>query len=144
MLAAEQAYNEFPGTLPITGITLRNVSIKKTLVVPEDDYGVEIVLSMELDDGATAKSRGWATFSISSVVRDTEQWTGHCSGFAQVGVTALEQVSPIDTTMDGRAANVETWYKRFAEMGLQFGPSFQDYSDIRVDPIKNVASANWP
>ena len=142
MLAAEQAYNEFPGALTITGITLRNVSIKKTLVVPEDDHGIEIVLSMELEDGATAKSPGWATFSISSVIRDTEQhWTEHCSGLAKVEVAALEQVPPIETTMDGRAVDAETWYKRFAEMGLQIGPSFQGYSEIRADPIKNVASA---
>ena len=141
MLAAEQAYNEFPGALPITGITIRNVSIKKTLVIPEDDHGIEIVLSMELEDGATAKSPVWASFSISSVVRDTEQWTEHCSGLAKVEVDAFEQVSSIDTTMDGRVVDAETWYQRFAEMGLQFGPSFQGYSDIRADPIKNVASA---
>lgn len=141
MLAAEQAYNEFPGALPITGITLRNVSIKKTLVVPEDGHGIEIVLSMELEDGATAKSPGWANFSISSVVPDTEQWSEHCSGLAKVEVAAFEQVTPIDTTMDWRAVDAETWYKRFAQMGLQFGPSFQGYLDIRADPIKNVVSA---
>ena len=141
MLAAEQAYNDFPDALPITGITLRNVSIKKTLVVPEDDHGIEIVISMELEDGATAKSPGWATFTIASVVRDTEQWTEHCSGRSKVEVAAFEEVSPIDTTMDGRAVDAETWYKRFAEMGLKFGPSFQGYSDIYADPIKNIASA---
>ena len=45
----------------------------------------------------------------------------------------------MDATMDGRIVDTETWYKRFAEMGLQFGPPFQGYSDIRVDPVKNVA-----
>lgn len=39
----------------------------------------------------------------------------------------------------GRVVDAETWFKRFAEMGLQFGPSFQGYSDIRADPVKNVA-----
>ncbi|OCK76857.1 ketoacyl-synt-domain-containing protein [Lepidopterella palustris CBS 459.81] len=141
MLAAEHAYKDLPGALPVTGIALRNVSIKKTLVVPEDDHGIEIVLSMELGDGATAKSPGWATFSISSIVRDTEQWTEHCSGLAKVEVSTFQEVAPIDTTMDGRAVDAETRYKRFAEMGLQFGPSFQGYSKIRADPIKNVASA---
>ncbi len=143
MLAAEQAYHDFPGALPhaVTGITLRNVSIKKTLVVPEDDHGIEIVLSMEFEDGASAKAPGWATFSISSVVRNTEQWTEHCSGLAKVELAAFEPVTPIDTTMDGRAVDAETWYKRFAEMGLEFGPSFQGYSNIRADPVKNVASA---
>ena len=43
--------------------------------------------------------------------------------------------------MDERIVDAETWYKRFAEMGLQFGSSFQGCSDIRADPVKNVASA---
>jgi hypothetical protein len=42
--------------------------------------------------------------------------------------------------MDGRAVDPESWYKRFADMGLQFGPSFQTYSDIRADPTKNLVS----
>ncbi|PYI09473.1 hypothetical protein BO78DRAFT_415749 [Aspergillus sclerotiicarbonarius CBS 121057] len=142
MLAAEQAYTEFPDALPITGLTLRNVSIKKTLVVPEDDTGVEIVLSMELDDGATATSPGWASFSIASVVHDSEQWTEHCSGLVRIEVSAFDAPAPIDmTTMDGRAVDAQTWYTHFAEMGLHFGPSFQGYSDIRADPFHNVASA---
>ncbi|KAJ4296346.1 hypothetical protein N0V90_006391 [Kalmusia sp. IMI 367209] len=109
MLAAEQAYNDLPGALPVTGISLRNVSIKKTLVVPEDDHGIEIVLSMELEDGATAKSPGWATFSISSIVRDTEQWTEHCSSLTKVEVSAFQEIAPINTTMDGKAVDAETW-----------------------------------
>ncbi|GKZ25415.1 type I Iterative Polyketide synthase (PKS) [Aspergillus brasiliensis] len=142
MLAAEQAYAEFPDALPIVGLTLRNVSIKKTLVVPQDDKGIEIVLSMELEDGATATSPGWASFSIASVVHDTEQWTEHCSGLVKVEVTPFNAPAPIDTsTMDGRAVDAQAWYTRFADMGLQFGPSFQGYSDIWADPFSNVALA---
>ncbi|KEY70889.1 hypothetical protein S7711_00732 [Stachybotrys chartarum IBT 7711] len=141
MVAAQHAYAEFPDALPITGIILRNVSIKKTLVVPEDDQGIEIVLSMELEDGATAKNPGWARFSIASVVRDSDQWTEHCSGRSKVEVAAFDQAAPINTNMDGRAVDAQAWYKRFADMGLQFGPSFQGYSDIFADPIRNVASA---
>lgn len=142
MVAAEQAYSELPDALPIVGLLLRNVSIKKTLVVPEDDYGVELILSMEFDDGATAKQPGWASFSISSVVRDSQQWTEHCSGFAKVEVSHSYEAPRIETgDMDGRLVDAEDWYARFADMGLQFGPSFQGYSDIRADPHKNVASA---
>lgn len=141
MVAAEHAYNEFPDALPINGLTMRNVSIKKTLVVPEDDYGVEIVLSMELEDSATAMLPGWASFSIASVVRDSDQWTEHCSGQVKVEITPFEQAAPINTTMDGRAVDAQTWYSRFADMGLQFGLSFQGYSDIRADPAKNISTA---
>lgn len=142
MVAAEQAYAEFPDALPIAGLCLRNFSIKKTLVVPEDDYGVEIVLSMELEDSATAKSPGWATFSIASVVRDSQQWTEHCAGSIKIEVSSSHQAARIDTAdMDGRLVAAEAWYARFADMGLQFGPSFQGYSDILADPYKNIVSA---
>ncbi|KAI1854205.1 hypothetical protein JX266_001346 [Neoarthrinium moseri] len=142
MVAAEHSYLEFPDALPIVGFTLRNLSIKKTLVVPQDDYGVEIVMSMELDDSATAKTPGWSSFSVSSVVRDTDQWTEHCSGLVKVEVASFELPTLVDSTnMDGRAVNAQSWYTRFSNMGLHFGPSFQGYSDIRADPAINVASA---
>ncbi|RYP56895.1 hypothetical protein DL771_011537 [Monosporascus sp. 5C6A] len=142
MVAAEHWYREFPDALPITGFTLRNVSIKKTLVVPQDDHGIEIVLSMEFEDGASAKAPGWASFSIASVVRDSDQWTEHCSGHVKVEVAPFKTPPAIDTaSMDGRPVEACAWYSRFAELGLKFGPSFEGYSDINADPDKRVASA---
>ncbi|KAF4633197.1 hypothetical protein G7Y89_g4929 [Cudoniella acicularis] len=141
MVAAEASYREFPDALPITGYTLRNVSIKKTLIVPEDHHGIEIVLSMELEDTATAKSPGWASFSVSSVVRDSAQWTEHCTGHVRVEVSALDPAAPIDMAMDARPVDPQAWYSRFADLGLQFGPSFQGYSDLQADPAQNLASA---
>lgn len=142
MVAAEQAYQEFPDALPITGFTLRNISIKKTLIVPQDDQGIEIVLSMEFDDSTTAKAPSWGQFTIASVVRDTNQWTEHCSGSVKVEVSEFERPAPIDLTMDGRAVSAQAWYTRFADMGLSFGPSFQGYSNIRADPNKNLTTAS--
>lgn len=142
MVAAEHAYADYPDALPVAGVTLRNLSIKKTLVVPEDDHGVEIVLSMELEDGATARAPGWSGFSIASVVRDTDQWTEHCSGLVRVEVAPFDLPAPMETAaMDGRAVDAESWYTRFSDMGLHFGPSFQGYSEIRADPARNLASA---
>ncbi|KAK3357945.1 polyketide synthase [Lasiosphaeria hispida] len=143
MVAAEHAYADFPDALPITGLTLRNVSIKKALVVPEDDEGVEIVLSMELEDGATAKAPGWASFSIASLVRDSDQWTEHASGLVKVEVGGeLGPFAPIQTAgMDARAVDAQSWYTRFADMGLAFGPSFQGYYDMEADPVKRIAVA---
>ncbi|PHH91148.1 hypothetical protein CDD83_1525 [Cordyceps sp. RAO-2017] len=141
MVAAEQAYAELPDALSVVGFSLRNVSIKRTLVVPEDDNGIEIVLSLELEDEATAGSPRWAGFSIASVARDSDQWTEHCSGLVKVEVSDFQQAAPIDKAMDGRAVDAQRWHKRFVEMGMLFGPSFQGHADIRADPNKNIASA---
>ncbi|KAG4216880.1 hypothetical protein PC116_g34639, partial [Phytophthora cactorum] len=43
---ASRAYNEFPEPLPITGFSLRNVSISNALRIPDDDYGVEVLVSL--------------------------------------------------------------------------------------------------
>ncbi|RYP13322.1 hypothetical protein DL765_006912 [Monosporascus sp. GIB2] len=84
IVAASEAYYWFPEPLRITGYSLRNVAIKTALKIPEDDYGVDIILSMELVDTATAKLPTWSSFSVSSVVRDSNEWTEHCAGFVKV------------------------------------------------------------
>ena len=71
--AAVRIYNEFPEPLKIKGFSLRDVAIKEKLMIPEDDYGIEVLTSVELVDAATAKSPAWATFSISSVGRETNE-----------------------------------------------------------------------
>ena len=48
--AAARIYNEFPEPLKIKGFSLRDFTIKKSLMIPEDDYGIEVLTSMELVD----------------------------------------------------------------------------------------------
>ena len=109
--AAARIYNEFPEPLKIKGFSLRNVAIKKSLAIPEDDYGVEVLTSMELVDLATAKSPAWATFSISSVGRETNEWSEHSTGLVKVEVEDLEPdkmgVGGVNTP---RRANAQAWY----------------------------------
>ncbi|MCJ1431695.1 hypothetical protein MMC27_001050 [Xylographa pallens] len=141
MIAASQAYDEFEEPLQVTGYSLRNLAIKTALKIPEDDYGVEVMLSMDLVDTATAKSPAWASFSVSSVTRGSEQWTEHCAGLVKIEVSEPEEVDKISTVMDFRTLHARAWYKRFAEIGLGYGPAFQGLFEIRADPDKNVAMA---
>ena len=146
--AAARVYNEFPEPIKIKGFSLRDVAIKKSLMIPEDDYGVEVLTSMELVDAATAKSPAWATFSISSVGRETNEWTEHSTGLVKVevvdedvdvkqGVGQFDKVAPrAPHRVDARA-----WYKKFADVGLGYGPTFQPLSNIRTDPESSLAVA---
>lgn len=88
--AALRIYNEFPDPLKIKGFCLRDVAIKKSLVIPEDDYGIEILTSLELVDVATARSPAWATFSISSVGRETDEWPEHSTGRVKVEIEGTD------------------------------------------------------
>ncbi|KAK2764515.1 Type I Iterative PKS [Arachnomyces sp. PD_36] len=143
VIAASQSYNEFPEPLQITGFSLRNVAIKSAMKIPEDDYGIEIVLSMELADIATAKSPAWSSFSLSSVVRDSNEWTEHCTGLIKVEISKPEEVRNMNISIesDPRTVDAGAWYKKFAGIGLGYGPTFQALSEIRADPDQSFASA---
>lgn len=102
--AAAQVYQESPEPPQITGFSLRNVSIKSTLRIPEDDHGIEIVSSMELTNISTE----WSSFLVSSVVRDSYEWTEHCTGLIKVEINRHDEIAKIDTNMDARVVNVQT------------------------------------
>jgi acyl transferase domain-containing protein/NADPH:quinone reductase-like Zn-dependent oxidoreductase/SAM-dependent methyltransferase len=142
IVAAEQIYKEFTDAFPIQGYSLRNVNIKTALKIPEDQHGIEIVLSMELVDKATAKAPAWTAFSISSIARDSDNWTEHCTGLIKPDVsTSSFEIDKISTSAEARAINARLWYKKFAEIGLGYGPTFQGLSEIHADPVKNLATA---
>ena len=142
MTAASQIYEECTDAHHIEGYSLRNVDIKTALKIPEDHHGVEVMLSMELVDSATAKAPAWSTFSISSTVRDTNSWTEHCTGMVKLEVSTKPfELDKLGTTTELRHINARAWYKKFADVGLGYGPTFQGLSDIRADPDKSLASA---
>ena len=146
--AAARIYNEFPEPLKIKGFSLRDVAIKKSLMIPEDDYGVEVLTSMELVDAATAKSPAWTTFSISSVGRKTNEWTEHSTGLVKVEVVdedvdVEQDVGRLDKVAPSalRGVDARAWYKKFLDVGLGYGPAFQPLSNIRIDSASNLAVA---
>ena len=142
--AASRIYNEFPKSLAIKGFSLRDVAIKKSLMIPEDDYGMEVLTSMELVDVATAQSPAWATFSISSVGRETDEWTEHSTGRVKVEIEgADEDFGPHGMAPHApRDIDARAWYKKLLDVGLGYGPSFQPLSNIRSDPASNLAVAS--
>ena len=153
--AASRIYNEFPEPLKIKGFALRDVAIRKSLVIPEDGLGVEVLTSMELVDGATTESPAWATFSISSVGRETNKWSEHCTGRVKVevgfadeahedlGVGLEMKMGEVEEHLLSSPARVDVraWYRKFSEIGLGYGPTFQPLSNIRSDPASNLAVA---
>ncbi|KAK4173766.1 putative polyketide synthase [Triangularia setosa] len=141
--AATQAYRELPKAHEITGYSLRKVDIETVLRLPEDDRGVDIILSLELaDTEATVQSPNWSRFTVSSVARDSDEWTEHCKGLVKVEISEKPAVTgKMDTVMDARFPDTRAWYEKFTEIGIGYGPTFQPLSDIRADPNQNLAQA---
>lgn len=142
MVAASQLYEEFPDALPIAGFSLRNVDIKTALNISEDQHGVEVMLCLELASGSTVQAPSWTSFSISSVARDSDQWTEHCTGQVKLEVTGVVGASKLSLGTESRAVDSRAWYKTFASIGLGYGPAFQALSAIRATPADNLASAS--
>ncbi|KAK8024710.1 polyketide synthase [Apiospora arundinis] len=148
--AVSRAFNESRETLDIDAFSLADVSINNALSIPEDDYGIEVVTSLDLVSTTTYPSSAtWSTFSISSVQRGTEKWTEHCNGRVKVEVgrnvnfeQAARPAPDLGVADASRIIDASAWYRRFAEIGLNYGPAFQSLSRIRATPnVPNQAVA---
>ncbi|KAK8008418.1 hypothetical protein PG991_010969 [Apiospora marii] len=140
--AAARVYHEVPEGLQITGFSLRKLDISAAMKFPADDAGIEFMFSMSQTEAGTASSPAWASFAVSSVSGDSDEWTEHCTGIIKVEVTEPEAIEAMSTEMDARYPQAHAWYDRFAEVGINYGPTFQSLSDIQADPYKGLAKAS--
>ncbi|KAI1407920.1 hypothetical protein F5Y13DRAFT_205598 [Hypoxylon sp. FL1857] len=140
--AATRVHHGGLNPVPITGYSLREVNIEHPLSVPEDDYGVEIVLGMELGDDPKAQVPTWASFTVSSVKRGSNQWTRHCNGMVKVDISRTAQTGGSDTEIDATCLDMTLWYEKSSEVGLGYGATFRPLSEVRVDPNQHLATAN--
>lgn len=139
--AATRAYQSLPDSREITGYKFQNVDIEATLTIPEDDYGVEIIIGAELVDKTTADEPAWLKFTVTSVSRASSEWTQHCTGLAKVEVASAVSRAQLSAEMDPRYPSIAAWYDKFTSVGLGYGKTFQPLSDLQVDPHRGLAQA---
>lgn len=80
-------YNELFFNFFIEGFVFVDVFIKKSLVILEDDYGVEVLISLEFVD---VQILVWVIFFISFVGRESEEWMEYCIGRIKVVFEGLD------------------------------------------------------
>lgn len=142
MVAASQVHEESKERVAVRGYSLRNVHIKTAMIVPEEDHGMEVVFCMELPVTSSGRSPDWASFSISSVKQSLEDWTEHCTGLIRVEVTeGSNKNHKINKSVCCRPINSRAWYRKFASLGLGYGPTFQGLSQIHANAQESEASA---
>jgi acyl transferase domain-containing protein/NADPH:quinone reductase-like Zn-dependent oxidoreductase len=137
--AAAQFFVSESGTASAVGFTIRNLSLKSALVIPDSDAGVEVVLDLDATKSAQSKNKAtWYAFNISSVTDSTDTWTEHCSGIIRPN-TRRATPALVSGTMDRRTISASKWYKAFCNIGLDYGESFRGLSNLSADPLLNVA-----
>ncbi|OTA90931.1 hypothetical protein M434DRAFT_33160 [Hypoxylon sp. CO27-5] len=116
--------------LSFEGALLHNVAIDKALALPDNDDGVEIVVTLQLNGNPSASGRH--TFSVESL--SNEEWALHCTGCVSAAQRpAISPRSPVDISTLNQRATGKTWYEAFRRVGFNYGPNFQQLQYARTD-----------
>ena len=106
-------------------IFIRNLKIKKALVIPEDDVGVETVTDFQaLPLTSITRSRNHFVFEVSSFAETTplSHVTGQIS-FERPNHAASS--NPFDCDKYSECYTTKGWYDGLEIAGLRFGPQFR-------------------
>jgi acyl transferase domain-containing protein/SAM-dependent methyltransferase len=134
----------------LSGFRLRDVNMKRALIVPDTKEGIEVMLNFKpVDESSVGTSAHWRRFQVVSYNPTADDWIEHCTGYVAVDYETSTP-NPVD---QGREAqhDAERWqraftaaeeqcqspwdfskaYERMARIGLNFGPLFQNCSAVR-------------
>jgi acyl transferase domain-containing protein/NADPH:quinone reductase-like Zn-dependent oxidoreductase len=132
MEAITQIHELGPNKTIIEGYVLRDISIKAALVTPDDDDGIEVIYNMRPSVHSEADAQNeWWDFSVSSISDDGYR-NDHIAGSISINTRARGQTPKEVPNMLHRATG-KSWNQQLREVGFDYGPTFQDMTDIRSD-----------
>lgn len=114
---------------------IRELSISKALVIPQDDEGVEVVFALRpAPTSSVGSSDTWNEFRIFSYTA-VGGWTEHCRGSTLVGLGDESQVidlnsGPMTIAQEAqrtcvRSVDVNQLYQGLDAIGVSYGPDFR-------------------
>ncbi|KAI4212601.1 MAG: hypothetical protein LQ351_004673 [Letrouitia transgressa] len=124
----------------IESYEVRDVSLSKALIIPEDDIGIETLFTLRPAALNAVSRHQWVFEFLLTSVSTTEEghdtFTEHCRGFIEVElerhdypesqlVRDVQAAAPVK-----KIINAAQWYENFAQVGLCYGPMFQGLSKI--------------
>lgn len=131
--------------LPFSGVTLRDISIKTALVIPETDEGIETQLHLQRVDDSIDEGI-WHMFAIESLTDG--RWTTHCNGTIGVKTDVLttnqDYESPVKPSKLTQRVPGKRWYDAFSRVGFDYRGSFQQLQNIKSDRKHHKAAAEVP
>ncbi|KAH6616033.1 KR domain-containing protein [Chaetomium sp. MPI-SDFR-AT-0129] len=129
----------------IDSYVLRDIDIKKALVTPDTEDGIEVLTSLR----PSVFGAPFWDFSVSSVDIDenkTTTWKEHMTGSVAINAASTPRGSqkkpkprtpPDDLT---QRASGKTWNQALRAVGFDYGPTFQDMDNVRFDGKRYVAT----
>ncbi|KAE9567271.1 Highly reducing polyketide synthase alt5 [Colletotrichum fructicola] len=144
----------------IKGFRFKEVSLHMALRVPLNSDGVETHFHMRpyVDSTALAASN-WSEFELRSYENDG--WVEHCRGLIQTEYEV--PYTPVDNGLEDRLfaercvetvrdaetscteeVQMKQLYEILQTVGFDFGPTFQNLSDVRIDAQRNSVATVTP
>ncbi|KAI8632481.1 putative polyketide synthase [Xylariaceae sp. FL1651] len=153
--AVKQRTQDQHPNMAIKGYRLKNVSFKRTLSVPDDSNGVEVILNLRQSNSCTGYD-----FCVSSNP-DGEKWQIHCDGHisveAQLDMDEVEQGRAAHSQKEAYAGELATarqtcsqtiskeeLYAELTKVGNRYGPSFALVENARIADSKSVSTVVLP
>lgn len=124
----------------IDGYVLRDISIKTAMVTPDDDNGVEVMFSLRPSVFSGAEQGNWYDFSVCSV-SEAGHWSDHMTGTIGINCRSRGQTPKQLPNLPQRATG-KAWNEGLRGVGFDYGPTFQDMTDIRSNGKNYVAASN--
>ncbi|CAH0052312.1 unnamed protein product [Clonostachys solani] len=112
--------------MEVNSYVLRDISIKKALVTPEDDTGIEVLMNMR---PATFSGDGsWWEFNVSSINQEGIT-TDHMTGSISANMKTQRPAPRARISLSQQASGKE-WNQALRSVGFDYGPVFADMADI--------------
>lgn len=132
---------------------LRNISFKRALSIPDNQYGVEMLLSFN------HSSNNEYAFRVSSIADG--KWQEHADGYVsaefETAVDEVDQDREADLIVKAQVENLESavrscgtlvrraeLYQELSAFGNQYGPSFAVVDEVRLGPSKSLSKIILP
>ncbi|KFA49089.1 hypothetical protein S40293_07096 [Stachybotrys chartarum IBT 40293] len=122
----------------IENFVLRDIDIKKALVTPDNDDGIEVLLNLR----PSVFGAPWWDFGVSSVDPQNIK-KQHMTGSIAINAAAdrgSQKPRAPPSNLSQRASG-KTWNQALRAVGFDYGPTFQDMDDIRFDGKTYVATS---
>ncbi|QGA21725.1 hypothetical protein EYB26_009436 [Talaromyces marneffei] len=150
VMAVEGARQLADPSLKVTGFRLREVALKSTLIIPETDEGVEVMISMQwMSDSSETVSNIWREFTITSHDQESNTWRVHAKGLvsieyeqSNISIDKNDKLLAEESAAKRLLAEVtencktpvdsEWMYGRFRPAGFDFKTRYKNLSQISI------------
>ena len=126
-------------TIDITNYVLRDVSIKKALVTPDDDIGIEVIFNMRPAVHNEDKAKEvWWDFNVSSIDQDGVL-KDHMAGSISINIRT-SRPKPRESVYLNQKASGKEWNQALRGVGFDYGPTFADMAEINFNGVDYICT----